>query len=362
MARKGENIYKRRDGRWEGRYFSGYKIDGKKMYSSVYAHTYRDVKAKLKTMKREAGATQIISFDNASKIWLERKCGRVKQSTLENYRYLLDRHINPYFGSIHMDKLNNGSINKFIDAKLANGRLRGNGGISRKYLHDMVSIIKSIVIFCEQEFEIPNRIRYANVPKYEAKEMEILSTEESCKLTKCVIADSSPLSIGILLSLYAGLRLGEVCGLCWEDVDFDEGLIYIRRTVQRISDGNGSTVLIEGTPKTIKSKRAIPLPDFILNRLNKMKKSDGYIMSGCSTRPEPAKLRSYLKKILKSCGVKQCRYHDLRHTFASNCIRLQFDIKSLSEILGHSTVNMTLNRYVHSSVELKRQYMNLLKI
>ena len=129
-----------------------------------------------------------------------------------------------------------------------------------------------------------------------------------------------------------------------------------------MGDNKGSTVLLVGKPKTQASARVIPLPKFLCDELAKMRKSpDKTILSGTDEYTEPSNLRKYFKKLLKKCHISSIRYHDLRHTFASNCVQLKFDIKTLSEILGHSNVNMTLNRYVHSSLNIKRKYMELVK-
>ena len=173
----------------------------------------------------------------------------------------------------------------------------------------------------------------------------------------------STVNLGILLALYTGLRIGEVCGLRWEDYDSAEGTITVRRTVQRIPDNSGRTRLHVGTPKTQSSLRTIPLPLQLIRLLNKLKAdNNSFIITGTEKIPEPARLRSAFKRTLKEYGLRDIRFHDLRHLFASNCIRMNFDIKSLSEILGHANASMTLNRYVHTTLDTKRQYMNLIKI
>lgn len=364
MPRKGENIYKRKDGRWEGRYFNGRLEGGKKKYTSVYGRTYKEVKEKLATKKSQPSANNpSVDFDTVSKQWLKHAELRVKPSSYANYYYLLEKHIRPYFGKIKMSELSKGNLNKFINQKLENGRLKRKGGISKKYLRDMVSIVKSVASFCEQEYEIPSKIRYAGSIKVEKNEVKLLNTDEQKKLTAYLSENITLHNIGILISLYTGLRLGEVCALMWEDIDFNERLLHIRRTIQRISDNNGGTELIIGTPKTQSSVRTIPIPTSLCTIIENLSDSrDGFVLSGSAEPIKPSLLRKKFKKVLKICKLPEIRYHDLRHLFASNCIRLNFDIKSLSEILGHSNVSMTLNRYVHSSIEIKKRYMQLLQI
>ncbi len=362
MSRRGENIYKRKDGRWEGRYCSGENADGKKRYTSVYAHSYREVKEKLRSCKKTNSPGSIL-FRNMAEKWLAYTKLNVKISTYNNYRYLLNKHILVFFGDIKMNKLCPRLVNRFITEKLTNGKIKRNEGISKKYLQDMLVIVKAIAAFCEQEHEIPNKIRKVKSIRCEQKEMQTLNTSEQKTLTKKLTAKPSRLNIGILLSLCTGLRLGEVCGLRWSDFNEQERTITIRRTVQRISDNTGSTIFIEGTPKTKASARTIPLPDFIWKLLCSIKSdSDIPIVSESENYIEPALLRKYFSRVLRENNINAIRFHDLRHTFATNCIRLNFDIKTLSEILGHSSVSMTLNRYVHSSMDVQKEYMSLIKL
>lgn len=158
--------------------------------------------------------------------------------------------------------------------------------------------------------------------------------------------------------MFTGLRIGEVCGLKWNDFNCNEKTLTVRRTVQRITDNKGSTALIRTTPKTSASARTIPIPDKLCKIINtKIKKDSEYISNS-----EPYIVRRRFKNILKICNIKSMRFHDLRHNFASWGLRLNFDIKTLSESLGHSSTAMTLNIYSHTSMELKRKYMDRLKL
>ncbi len=304
-----------------------------------------------------------INFKFASKKWLAYTKLHVKRSTYENYVYLLNKHIYPYFGNADMYKINCSMLNAFTAEKLTNGRLKRKGGISKKYLQDMLSIVRSVIKFSEQEYGIPNKIHSVRGLKGEKPKFRILKKEEQTLLTGVLMKEDDPMRLGILLSLYTGMRIGEVCGLKWKDFHEDEGTVTIRRTVQRISDNKGSTIFLIGTPKTQTSARIIPLPGAICKVLSKSKGDpDKAVISDRRDYAEPSELRKYFKRLLKKCGIKSIRYHDLRHTFASNCVQLDFDIKTLSEILGHADVSMTLNRYVHSSLQIKRHYMGLINI
>lgn len=336
---------------------------GKKKCASVYAHGYEKNLQKLQMQRTEKCAFKGLSFENAAQEWLDDVKIRVKESTHANYTYLLIRHILPVLGRKQMSALCSADINRFIREKSENGRLKREGGISNKYLQDIVSVVKSIVAYCEQEHGIPDRIRHIHPPRPEKHERPVLEKAEQDRLTKMLLSSVSLIYLGVLLALYAGLRIGEVCGLRWEDYDADSGLLYIRRTVQRICDNKGGSRLHVGTPKTQSSVRTVPLPLKLCELMSELKgKDDEYIISGTTNPPEPSQLRKSFIKLLLECNLPEIRFHDLRHIFASNCVKLNFDIKSLSEIMGHSDVAMTLNRYVHTNIETKRNFMRAIQV
>ena len=164
--------------------------------------------------------------------------------------------------------------------------------------------------------------------------------------------------------MYCGLRIGEVCALQWTDIDTNKGILYVRRTVQRITNQGGKTKtkLFVGSPKSKSSIRAIPVPNFlvpIIYTLAQEDPPDAYILTGLINKPlEPRTFQYYFNQVLNVAGIKKTKYHTLRHTFATNCVALGFDIKSLSEILGHSNVSITLNKYVHPTMQQKRLQMD----
>lgn len=359
MSRKGENIYKRKDGRWEGRYACGIKANGRSKYISVYGSSYKEVKEKLRMRKSESShGSKKLRFCDAAEKWLEYIRLRVKISTFSNYTYLVKKHIVNYFAGRYINELDPREINAFIKFKLSDGKLKSTGGISKKYMRDILYVVKSIAAFCEQEYGIENLIKNITSPKPEKKEMPILKEAETKRLSRRLMKNTSDTDILILLSLYTGLRIGEACGLRWGDYDSAKRLISVRRTVQRVSNNDGTTSRIEGAPKTQSSARTIPIPDFIcriLNNIKSEKKPEEPI-----ALTEPRLLRRKFLKLLKECNIRRIRYHDLRHNFASWGLRLHFDVKALSEILGHSSAAVTLDRYAHTSMEVKRKYMELL--
>ena len=164
-----------------------------------------------------------------------------------------------------------------------------------------------------------------------------------------------------MLCLYTGLRIGELCGLQWKDIDFRRGCLTVCKTVQRISLGNGKTVISIDTPKTDSSVRVVYIPLFIIEMLKHFKQAQNiFILSGREKPTEPRTLQHKFKRILAVCKISDISFHALRHTYATMCVEKQFDIKTLSELLGHSDVKITLNTYVHSSEKLKRKYVKRL--
>lgn len=360
MPRKGENIYKRKDGRWEGRYFNGIIRNGKKKYTSVYGKAYKDVKEILVERKQEVvdKLDNKIKFEKAAYEWLKYSKLRVKSSTYSNYSFLLKKHILPYFKKMYINDLLPKEINNFISEKLLAGRLKHNSGISKKYLRDIVSVIKSIASYCEQEYQIYNKIRFVSVPQIEKKESHILEDDHYKKLKRYLMDHMNKKNLGILICMFTGIRIGELCGLRWSDYDHKNGVLYIRRTVQLISDGKGSTKLNIDIPKTVSSMRSIPLPVFLNNIIKQYEINEDFpILSENEKYLLPSEIRKYFYNLLKQLDIPHIKFHDLRHTFASKCVQMGLDIKSLSDILGHSNTSMTLNRYVHSSMKTKRDFM-----
>ena len=204
-----------------------------------------------------------------------------------------------------------------------------------------------------------------NIPKLENKEIKILSLKERIILEKYCLKENTLKSLGILLSLNTGLRIGEICALKWENIDLKEKNIYVKKTLQRVYDTeNKKTKIITDKPKTENSIRCIPLNSKIYGELNKIRKGflekDFFLTGADGIYIEPRVYQNYYKNMLKSSKVKEYNFHVLRHTFATNCIEVGMDIKSLSEILGHATVDIALNRYVHSSRKMKEKYLEKL--
>lgn len=371
MSKKGENIYKRKDGRWEGRYIKSRSCSGKIRYGYVYAKTYREVKAKL----REIIPTNSVHLDAPIRMspyifsaialdWLESTKSQTKESTFNKYQNMLTNYILPLYGEQTLDRITYDFIESCCNSQLVSGGKKGEG-LSSKTVSDELSIIRSILKFAiKKGLYVPCDGSSIQI-KRSAKSMRVLNKTEQAQLCKYLLSEPEPCNIGILVCLFTGLRVGEICALRWEDISFSEQTIHVHQTLQRIQNKSSDvpkTKIVVTTPKSSCSTRTIPIPDELISILAEYKKTSvGYILTNNEhTFVEPRTMQNKFKKALKMSGIESANFHSTRHTFATRCIELGFDVKSLSEILGHATVNITMNRYVHPTMELKKENMKKL--
>jgi len=360
MARRGYNIYHRKDGRWEGRYKNGFKADGSIKYSSIYGKSYSEVRDSLNKKKLEVKENTVsckVTFGEITALWLKNIQLSVKESTYANYMLKVEKHIMPTLKHISYDKLTADILNSFVNEKIS-------GGLSSKYVSDISAVIRSICKFAHKQYNYSDKSELIIMPKkQQSKEKKLLNADEQNRLNSYLMNNPSNSNVGILLSAATGIRIGELCALRWSDIDFEKRIITINATVQRIKnfEGNTATKVIITLPKSQTSAREIPIPDFLYPLLkNICTEQDDYILSGTKKITEPRTMQYRFKSILKKLDLPDVNFHSLRHIFATKCIAVGFDIKTLSEVLGHSSVEITLNRYVHSSLDRKIECMKLL--
>ena len=367
MARKGENIFKRKDGRWEGRYIKCHE-NGRAVYGYVFGKTYSEVKAK----KNKAIATKIpqpptsdttepLLKDIAAQ-WLEDLRTIRKKSTIAKYKGQLQKYIIPNFGNLCINKITNSDLVNF-SRKLLSGET--SKALSPRTVADILSRMKSIRKFALlQGYNVGYTSDFMSIPQNK-RNIRVLTTQEQERLINYLNTKLDAINLGLLLCLSTGLRIGELCALKWDDISISEGELHVRRTMQRLQNLDQTQVTktyIEiGEPKSKCSIRTIPLPDSILSLLKTVCVKGAYLLTGQKSYfIEPRTMENRFKRVLKECGIEKANFHSLRHTFATRCVEVGFDIKSLSEILGHANVNITLNRYVHPTMKLKRKNMNKL--
>lgn len=357
MARKGNNIYYRADGRWEGRYY----CKGSHKYKSVYGKSYTETKEKLDKLRNKAlvpSTRCVLLASDIMKMWLESRRSAIKESSYASYRHKLEKQIIPYLGELKYNRLDLSHINAFIADKLSEG-------LSAKYISDMVIMIKSAAKWAEITHNYANQVRNAELPKNKTKETAVFSLNDQKKLLNTIQNNSDNTACGVMLTMFTGLRIGELCALKWGDIDFQEKIMHVNKTVQRMSIfGTKSKTAVKVTaPKSASSVREIPLPDFLIEMLSGYKGTDKeYIVSGNTNLCEPRCFTNRYKALLKKADVPSLKFHSLRHTFATNALQQSFDVKTLSELLGHANANITMRVYVHTSMERKSACMNRLQV
>ena len=362
---EGENIFKRKDGRWEARFIKNYDQNGKIRYGFCYGSSYRE--AKLKVMQKRAEfLSEERSEESFSRLkdfcesWLEQRKIKIRESTYIKYSAVLKKYIIPKLGNLRLYEINDRIITEFSFELLEKDRL------CVKTVRDILVILNGILKFISKRTEIKVTFPEINYPKETKKDIRVLSKDEQTLLVDYLLKDMNFCKFGLLLSLYTGLRIGELCALKWGDINLKDKTVYVTHSLQRIKDINNenekSTKILLGRPKSDKSVRLIPLTDQVSRLCEKMKKenNNAFILTGSENFMEPRLLQYYMKKFSSECGLKGVHCHTLRHTFATRAVEAGFEIKSLSEILGHSSTTVTLERYVHSSLELKRENMNKL--
>ena len=297
--------------------------------------------------------------------WLLEKKDYIKESTYANYSNNIFNHIIPKLGNYYLNELNHKLIQDFLLELSKNGRKDNNGGLAEKTIKDITIIIKGSIKKGINEDKIKHIELTFNYPKdNKENKLYVLTKREQNKITNYVLENINSRNIGLLISLYSGIRIGELCALKWDDVDFKKNSLTINKTIQRVyikdKDKNISKVIIT-TPKTKNANREIPINREFLEILKKVKSDKKhYILTGNEKYIEPRTYRKYFNKILDELKIKHFNFHSLRHTFATNCISLGVDYKTVSELLGHANVNITLNLYVHPRYSQKKKCIDLI--
>lgn len=304
------------------------------------------------------------TFKELAEEWLEKKKIRLKQSSIDKYSNLLNNHILIRLGSLCTTDF---CIVKFekaieeISISIVNGRQ-----LSLSTMKTIVYIINSIIKYGVRHNYNADITFEFDYKKENSSKISVIAPDDQDKLMQHIIKNPSVNNLGILLSITTGMRIGEICALRHEDIDLTNKTLHICKTAQRVKTPNG-TQLISSPPKTKNSNRYIPIPLIVLEYIDLLDfhsviNSQYYLLSNRISPYDPRTLQYSFKRLLKQCGINDINFHSLRHTFATNCIELGFEIKTLSEILGHSSVSFTLNRYVHCSITQKASQMQLIDL
>lgn len=292
--------------------------------------------------------------------WKEMVRYRIKASSFALYHTLLEYHLTPCFGKMYLDEIDNIAVQKFIAQKRAEQ-------YTASYVRSMTVLLQNIL---RKAKDLQINVPYIDMPTLPRTGFSArsFSLKDWNALRSFLIRQQDAFSFGILLCMCTGIRIGELSGLKWGDFDMETGQFLVQRTVSRIRNLNAEstenaprTILNIGPPKTPASMRRIPLPSLLMELLHtQVRNPDCFILTGTRKCMEPRTIQKKYSKCLKECHLPYLNFHSLRHSFATLGIQKGVDYRSLSEILGHSSVTTTLNIYAHSDMSRKRQCMELL--
>ena len=293
------------------------------------------------------------TFSKVAELWKADKKQYVKKSTYAAYALLIQSHLLPELGE--QEEVSEEDVQSFVNQKLE-------AGLSQKTVRDILVVLKMILRFGAKRGYWPSRqIDIIFPTERERQDIEVLTLANQRQLMSYVKEHFTFLNLGIFICLNAGLRIGEVCALQWDDIDVASGVIHVGKTIQRIYLVDGQekyTELIIDKPKTKNSIRDIPMTRDLLSLIRPLKKivrGDYYVLTNSATPTEPRTYRTYFNKLQKELGLPKMRFHGLRHSFATRCIESKCDYKTVSVLLGHSNISTTLNLYVHPNLEQKKK-------
>lgn len=362
MARRGENIYKRKDGRWEGRYIKGRTAEGRIRYGYVYDRSFKKLRKKLLSCKALYENRNIISdsFKGTVKEWMDQWFSEldyepIKPATRSSYQYKMTKYVLPYLGNKKLNKLTQNDVQLLvqqlqrIDLSVSSIRL-----VLQIFKRSLREAFKGNLpgdLFDRVRLPKVAKVKVAALPKKEQKKIEKSLAEKKVELP-------------IAIALNTGMRIGEICALKWEDIDLTTKEIMVRRTLQRIPLVNGptKTEVIEGPVKSESSLRTIPINLTLFSVLKKAaaESSSSYVIGKHQRYVEPRTLSYQFKKFMMKLQLGSVHFHQLRHTFATRLLEMGADVATVSALLGHGSAKMTLDIYVDSTLEQRKKWVGAL--
>ena len=369
MARKGENIYKRKDGRWEARYIASRDKNGRAKYRSVYGKSYTEVKKKCQEAMSKLSCMDYAEQPKAGTVesvataWIKDCSHKWKESTRCRYQEKLDIYILPHFGKREFSDISTAEVESFISMLQSEG-MPGRESVSAGTARSVLTVLKQIRLHAlKMDYQVRFNPDCIIVRAHKA-DITVFTESEEKKLVAQLSKDTDETDAGFLTCLFTGIRVGELCALNCDNIDLEDGVIHIRATMQRLpdhSDSDKKTKITIDTPKSECSIRDIPINKDLHEVLRRFHKPGAFLLTGDKKKfVEPKTMENRFKSILKKCGLKPAGVHSCRHTFSCRCIERGMDPKTLSEILGHANVATTLNTYVHSNRKNKEEGLNML--
>ena len=357
--RRGENIYRRKDGRWEGRYRKGRKANGQVKYGYVYGRSLQEVRMKLYPLKVRYQSIQntqgelCIPLQKWGNQWLLQIQSSVKPATFANYQYKLTKYVFPFLGSQQLNELTSKDGQEMVQQW------------SRRGLKvSTMKVILQIVCQClnraiKMMYLKENPFSSIQLPKEKKRKIPALSKKEQQRLEKSALKEGGVRGLPTYLALYTGLRIGEIAALRWSDIDFERNVIQVSHTYQRLalSVGKRKTQLLYDMAKTEAAVRIIPFGSKLRKLLLQQKRNtkSRYVFSHKNHPIEPRLLTYHFHRLREQAGIKGIHFHQLRHTFATRCLEAQSDILSVSAMLGHTSTRLTLDTYADSMIEQRVQ-------
>lgn len=294
-------------------------------------------------------------FSKIVALWKEDKKQYVKRSTFAAYTLLIENHILPSFGEMAL--VEEQDVQTFVFRKL-------NEGLSHKTIKDILIVLKMILRFgVKNQMTEYRQIDIKFPTERDKHSIDILSRSHQKQIMEYIRLHFTFKNLGIYICLSAGMRIGEICALTWDDLDVENGIIHVRKTIKRIyviEEHRKYTEVILDTPKTKNSIREIPMTKNLLKMIRPIKKivnGNFYVLTNEPKPTEPRTYRNYYKQFMQSLGLPLMKFHGLRHSFATRCIESKCDYKTVSVLLGHSNISTTLNLYVHPNLEQKKRCM-----
>lgn len=302
-----------------------------------------------------------MTFEAVAMEWFENKRKFIKESTEAYYLFELQNYILPEFKEI--ETITEESIQKVV-YKWQTGESKKGNVIKKSTISNLVTMIRQIIKYAVKKGYVqPLELEICYIPDSSKNDNKTFTYEEQNEIIESVIGDLTYKSFGILLSMHTGMRIGELCALQWHNIDCYQKVVTVQNTLQRVYNKNTQpkTKIIIGTPKTLKSARYIPLSETLQETIKKLPSvnNDGYVLTNTSSYMEPRTFRRFYAEFLNKHEIQYLNFHCLRHSFATRLIQNGADYKCVSELLGHTNINTTLNMYVHPDLQQKRNCINL---